>query len=356
MRQAAGGYLRGMEASSPNVSPPTLPTPCGVLSTAIVRALTGTRKPGPGAAREELHEVEDPLTDRDFQLALWMLYELHYRGFEDVDPAAEWDPVLVSSRGMLERRFEESLRELVGPPLRAEGAEETVAALERMTGGGADSELASFLRRYATAAQFREYLAAGAIFRLHESDPQSFVLPRIGGRAKAAFAELQYDEYGAGRPDRVHATLYGRALRSLGMPVDVTTYVEMAPAPTLAAVNTMSLLGLNRAHRGAALGHLAAYEATSSLPCRMIAEGARRLGLPAEVVDYFDEHVEADAVHEQLAIRGVCGALVADEPDLADDVLFGAAACLAVEALAGEALLCRWRDVPVADAEEVPLP
>ena len=58
-----------------------------------------------------------------------------------------------------------------------------------------------------------------------------------------------------------------------------------------------------------------------------------------EVASYWDEHVEADAVHEQLAVRGVCGALVAAEPDLADDVLFGAAACLEVEARFGAALL-----------------
>ena len=72
----------------------------------------------------------------------------------------------------------------------------------------------------------------------------------------------------------------------------------------------MSLFGLHRRLRGAALGHLAAFEATSSLPSRRMAQGLA----PARAArrrwsHYYDEHVEADAVHEQLAVRTICGAL-----------------------------------------------
>ena len=77
----------------------------------------------------------------------------------------------------------------------------------------------------------------------------------------------------------------------------------------------MSLFGLHRRLRGAALGHLAAFEATSSLPSRRMVAGPRAARLPDEMVDYYAEHVEADAVHEQLAVRTICGALLADEPE-----------------------------------------
>ena len=56
----------------------------------------------------------------------------------------------------------------------------------------------------------------------------------------------------------------------------------------------MSLLGLNRRLRAASLGFLAAFEATSSSPSRKIAGGLERLGFPAEMVEYYTEHVEAD--------------------------------------------------------------
>ena len=83
------------------------------------------------------------------------------------------------------------------------------------------------------------------------------------------------------------------------------------------------------------MGHLAAFEATSSVPSRKIAAGIERVGLPDAVAAYFHEHVEADAVHEQVAIHDICGHLVADEPSLPDDVLFGAASCLHLAALSG---------------------
>jgi hypothetical protein len=95
--------------------------------------------------------------------------------------------------------------------------------------------------------------------------------------------------------------------------------------------NAMSLFGLHRRLRGAALGHLAAFESTSSLPCRRMSQGMARLDMPQEIIEYYDEHVEADAVHEQLAVRTICGSLIDDEPRLIDDVFFGAFTCLDLE-------------------------
>ena len=57
---------------------------------------------------------------------------------------------------------------------------------------------------------------------------------------------------------------------------------------------------------------------------------------------YFDEHVEADAVHEQVAARDICGALVAEDPGLGDDILFGASACLLLEGEVAQTLARRW--------------
>ncbi|NYI99857.1 hypothetical protein HNR19_000556 [Nocardioides thalensis] len=318
---------------------------------------TSGAAPRHAPSRSDAVRVVDPLTDRDFQLALWMLYELHYRGFDDVDPELEWDPLMISSRSMLEGLFERAVRTFVGlhPGHALDGSTDgpatsaaVVDELVAMTSSDVISDLASFLQRKASEDQFRHYLAQRAVYHLRESDPQSFVLPRLDGAAKAALAGLQFDEYGAGRADRLHATLYATALESLGMSSDVAAYVDDVDATALASVNLMSLFALNRRLRGAALGHLAAFEATSSVPCRMIAQGARRLGLPEAVADYYDEHVEADSVHEQVAIREICGSLVADDAGLATDVLFGAAACLAVDGLAGDVLLRRWREQPAA--------
>lgn len=42
------------------------------------------------------------------------------------------------------------------------------------------------------------------------------------------------------------------------------------------------------------------------------------------MIEYYTEHVEADAVHEQLAVRTICGVLIEEEPALYNDVYFGA--------------------------------
>ena len=52
--------------------------------------------------------------DEDLRLALWCCYELHYRGFEDVDEDWEWHPAVLAFRGSLERRWLTSLRDLAG--------------------------------------------------------------------------------------------------------------------------------------------------------------------------------------------------------------------------------------------------
>ena len=79
----------------------------------------------------------------------------------------------------------------------------------------------------------------------------------------------------------------------------------------------MSLFGLHRRWRGAALGHLACVEMTSSEPSRRYSAGLRRLGFDERTTVFYDEHVEADAVHEQIASVDMCGSLVAEEPGAA---------------------------------------
>jgi hypothetical protein len=91
------------------------------------------------------------------------------------------------------------------------------------------------------------------------------------------------------------------------------------------------------------VGHLAAYEMTSSLPCRRYGDGLRRLGGDDDSSDFFDEHVTADAAHEQVALHDLCGALAQDEPELAESILFGAAACLHVDARFAGAVLDAWQ-------------
>ncbi|MGN6162107.1 MAG: iron-containing redox enzyme family protein, partial [Marmoricola sp.] len=275
----------------------------------------------------------------------WMLYELHYRGFDEVDERREWDPSLIAVRTELERAFEDELKAEVQPVLDLAAEARTLPAqVEAITSWQSQESLPSFMHRQATAEQYREFLIQRSVYHLKESDPHAWALPRLEGAAKTALAELQNDEFGAGRPEWLHSRLYAEALEAAGLDAAYGAYVDQVPAYTLAVNNAMSLFGLNRRLRAAAMGHLAAFEMTSSIPCRRYLQGARRLELGEAVERYFDEHVEADAVHEHLALRGICVPLAEETPRLRDDVLFGAAACILLDAVAGDAMVAAWRE------------
>lgn len=315
----------------------SLPSARGPVSAMVLRMLRG------GAAEAVPPFDRDVLTDGDVQLALWCLLELHHRGLDGVDPALEWEPEVIRVRQVLEEAHETALRELTRERLSTvDPADELAAQIDALIAADEGPALAEYLRRHADVEQFRAFLRQRSIYHLKESDPHAFVIPRIDGRAKVALAELQYDEFGAGRPAALHSTLFADALAASGLDPTYGAHLEEARALTLAVNTTMSLFGLHRRLRAAAMGHLAAFESTSSASCRRIAAGARRLGMPAEVAVYYDEHVEADAVHEQVAVRGICTPLVEAEPELRADVLFGVAACLELDAVAAREQMDLW--------------
>jgi hypothetical protein len=258
-----------------------------------------------------------------------------------VDERWEWNPSLLALRAVAERAFERGLRTLVGPvtPVTPDGVPAALTALVAADNG---PPLSRYLERTASLDQFREFVTHRSVYHLREADPHTWAIPRLAGPAKAALIEIQTDEYGGGQLARMHAELFRTTMDSLGLDSRYGAHIDAAPAETLAINNLMSLFGLHRRHRGALLGHLAAFEMTSSGPNRKYGNGLRRLGGDAAATRYFDEHVEADAVHEQIAAHDMCGRFSVAEPAQADSVLFGAAAALALDRRFAAHLLGRW--------------
>ncbi len=330
------------------------PRPRGAVSEALLAALEGSpddARLAPVTDALEEARIDGPdgprvVLGEDAQLALLVLYELHYRGVDGVDDGWEWHPGLLALRSRLERPFEAALRARVpqpawdGTPADAAGVAARLFALAAEDDG---PSLSRYVAKKADAAQARELLALKSVYQLKEADPHTWAIPRLSGAPKAALVEIQADEYGGGRPGRMHAELFAQAMRGVGLDDSYGRYVDAVPAVSLVAVNTMSLLGLHRRLRGAIVGHLAAFEMTSSIPSRLYGNGFRRLGHDTDTTWYFDEHVEADAVHEQIAARDLAGRLVEQEPVLRDDVLWGAALCLAVEGDVAAHALERWQ-------------
>ena len=77
-----------MTLASPRVGP-LLPAPAGPLSAAIFELL---RRPAGTVDGFDRSVVDGDPYGRDVQLALYVCYELHYRGFGDVDPSGNGTP------------------------------------------------------------------------------------------------------------------------------------------------------------------------------------------------------------------------------------------------------------------------
>jgi hypothetical protein len=280
------------------------------------------------------------LTDEDLQLALYACYELHYRGWADVDDAWEWHPSLLAFRAELEVAFEQALRDAIGfHPAPGDVA----ASLWEMATTGDGPSLSAFVAEEGSLEQVRELAVHRSAYQLKEADPHTWVIPRLSGRAKATVVAIQHDEYGEGRLGAAHAELFAQTMAALGLDPTYGVYLDRIPGFTLATTNLISWLGLHRRLRGALVGHLALFEMTSVGPMGRYAATLERLGIGEEGRRFYDVHVEADEIHQHLAVDHMVGGLLSDEPDLAADVVFGARAVSALEATFTARVLAAWQ-------------
>ena len=318
---------------------PALPAAHGPLSMAVHRALAGS------PSRGQLTRIGASVRDSDpygldLQLALCMCYELHYRGFAGVDPTWEWNPDLLHLRAELERAFLAGVRRDVGP---IEPEHTSSVAMDALSIEPADGTGPSYyLRDTGSWQQMREYFVQRSVYHLKEGDPHAWAIPRLTGHAKAAFVAIEFDEYGAGQGRRLHQQLFADLMAAADLDQTYLGYLDVVSAEALAAVNLMSLFGLHRWLRGAAIGHFASTEITSSPGSQRLVQALQRMEAPSTCIEFYREHIEADAVHEQVVRVDVVGDLVAREPQLDRDVVFGIRAHAVVENRLADAVMESW--------------
>ena len=226
---------------------PPLPTSRGPLSDRLIDSLA--REPGHAGGLSDGTDVADPWGD-DVQLTLYVAFELRYRGFAGVDPAWELDPDVLALTRALGDAFLSTVGEEVGPVEVSTPVEVRDALVALASGDG--PSLSRWIDEQGTLDHLREFAVHRSAYQLKEADPHSFALPRLpAGRAKAAFVEIQADEYGGGVPGASHQELFAGTLRALGLDDQYGAHVDLVPAPTLATVNLVSAFGERRALLGA---------------------------------------------------------------------------------------------------------
>ncbi len=313
-----------------------LPVPRGPMSEWLVAVL----RRGVSTPHRPFVAPGSPLEDDDLQLALYCCYELHYRGFEGVAEDWEWDSRILDFRHDLECVFEQALRSAIVVPESPPDVQRELVDLRDAAG----FSLSEWSLQNGTFGHAQEFAIHRSGYQLKEADPHTWGIPRLHGHAKAAFVTIQADEYGRGVPAEMHSNLFADAMRALDLDASYGAYLDRLPAVTLATTNLISMFGLHRRLRGALVGHLASFEMNSVGPMARYSEWLETLGVPAEGRRFYDVHVSADEVHQDIALYDLVGGFLKDEPEQAAEVLFGAWAVTLVENAFAAHLATSWRE------------
>jgi hypothetical protein len=316
---------------------PALPNPRGPLTDYLFASL----RQAPHQLSAPAVCCEDALYDDDLQLALYSCYELHYQGFSSVLDEWEWEPSLIAFRFELEELFERQLRQTL-PDYWHVAAVDVPDALWNLSEGGGFS-LSEWLLQHGNLLHAEEFAIHRSGYQLKEADPHTWGIPRLAGRAKAAMVMIQSDEYGDGVATEMHSSLFADSMAALGLDPTYGAYLDRLPAVTLATTNLISMFGLHRRLRGALVGHLASFEMNSVGPMGRYSAWLESLGVPLEGRRFYDVHVEADEVHQYVAVNDLVGGVLEMEPEQAGAVMFGARAVALVESAFAGHVVSAWK-------------
>ena len=229
-------------------------------------------------------------------------------------------------RPSLEARYEAALRAGRRPACPTSRPSRSATGLRDLLDDAPDGpSLSAFIEDEGTLTHLREFAIHRSPYQRKEADPHTWAIPRLSGRAKAAIVEIQADEYGSGRPGEAHADLFADTMVALGLDPTYGAYVDDVPGVTLATTNLVTFLGLHRRLRGALVGHLAAFEMTSVGPDGPLRPGASAAWASGATSSTTSTSRPTPTTRSSPPTTWP-GAWPLDEPELVDEILFGAMA------------------------------
>ena len=204
---------------------PCLPAPRGLLSEFVIDRL---RSPDVPLAVPAVWHSDDPLTDDDFALALYVAYDCTTEGFpasttdwsgtRACSPSApRWSaPSSIACSRSAARRPAPATSRPICPT--CSRAPEVPHCRRTWSSTGRSPRCASF-------AVHR------SAYQLKEADPHTWAIPRLEGSTKAALIRIQADEYGYGTTHRMHQQLFVDTMRALGWTRHTAPTSTPCPAP-----------------------------------------------------------------------------------------------------------------------------
>lgn len=272
----------------------------------------GTIKPAATAAeKHQLHQQLAAFNARRFAPAL---------------PTARWrDEIEELADGLrFEGEFLEASRAKVAAraaeaPTDADGFVAWFEELDR-SGPGQGDPLFPWLAEEATMDEMRWFLTQEVAGEAGFDDLCALTQVKLPEQAKLEVARNYWDEMGRGNPKGMH----GPMLEVLAHKLSLEPSVETTIWESLALANTMAGLAANRRYAYQSMGAMGAIEQTAPGRAALVAQGLKRLGVPADDRHYFDLHAVLDIKHSAAWNAEAIHPLVASDPARAPAIAEGA--------------------------------
>ena len=259
--------------------------------------------------------------------ALYHLYSLAMWSPTDAPRQNEHDLTLAGVLRALEDGFERSLATIAPPDEPPRDPEEFATWLERIVLEEPplpDRGFGAFLRDSITLDQMRDIVAMRSLFFLKEPDPWAMVIPSLRGPAKAGLIDVLLDEYGWGRYDHMHSTVYEVLMDRLGLETGYDAYFDRTVHQFLAVLNYQGMLARHRRLCRRMYGYIYLVEAESPQAMRGYLAAFDRLGVTdPDIRRFYDLHVTADEDHQRVALEEMITPVVRAEPEARHEIARG---------------------------------
>lgn len=315
------------------------------LDAAVVRALadpeleartaddpeyaTGLIAEARDVARAAFVDGDEPSLDAAHR-ALYALYAQHAWSPVDAMRDNQHDPTIAAVLRELERGFEGWLGTFELPEAPPEAPEAFTAwltdlTLERELPGFPSTGMGDFIKDEITLEQLKEIVAQRSLFFLKEPDPWAMVIPSLHGEAKAGLLDLLLDEYGWGRYDQMHSTIYEQLMEELGMETGYDAYAGRSSWQFLTGMNLQNMYARHRRLCRRMYGYVYLVEAESPRAMKNYLGAWDRLGLGDNelVTKFYDLHITADEGHQDVALNEIILPVVKAEPQARAEIARG---------------------------------
>jgi hypothetical protein len=210
-----------------------------------------------------------------------------------------------------------------------------------------DGSWGLYLHEDATLDAMKRVVAQRSLFFLREPDPWVYAIPTLTGSAKAGLIDLMLDEYGWGKLDRMHSTIYANLIEALDLPTEIDHFEGSASWQYLATLNHQWMCALDPSLSRRLLGTIYLTEADSPQAMNNYLAAYARLGIDdPRVLEFYELHVVADENHREIALLELVAPVAeAEGPEAAREIATGIFDARSLEAefarseraLAGEA-------------------